>query len=155
MRFILLSFVILLFSCCPKIIPVKEIEKIVIKDSIIEKLRDTTIYIEIEKIINSNVTLTTDTSRLENKFSKSTAYVVNNLLYHNLEQKSANIPFKIEYVDRHHYSVRDSIINKTQIVEVNKLTTWQKVRLTLGNILLLLLGITLIFGAVKLKKYFL
>lgn len=131
-------------SCCRKITNNTTTEKIIIKDSIVERLRDTTIYIEVEKIVNNNIVQNSDTSVLNNKFSESTAYYHNGFLHHKLEQKAQKLPIEIKYVDRYHTIVNDSIIYKTNTIEVNKLTKWQNFRLVLGNIfgiaLILLVG---------------
>lgn len=45
-----------------------------------------------------------------------------------------------------------TLLNEQKTVEVNKLTRWQSVRITVGDISLALIGIALLFGAYKLFK---
>lgn len=127
-------------------------EKVVYKDRMVERIRDTTIYVEIEKTINTSVSLMVDTSILENSFSKSSAWVSDNLLYHNLEQKEQRLPTTIRWLDKYHFITKDSLVRETTIVEVNKLTKVQNFKIMLGNVfggILLLVLVYFLFRGYK------
>lgn len=99
-----ISIIIGLFvvSCTPKIV-----ERI--KTEIVEKevLRDTTIYVPFEKVVQKNVTLDT-LSILDSKLAHSEALISKGVLTHTLEQKAVEIPVKIVYKDKIK-TIRDSI----------------------------------------------
>lgn len=131
-------------------------EKIIYKDVVIEQMRDTIIYVEIEKVVNSSISLMVDTSILENKFATSSAWVTDNLLYHNLEQKEQQLPTRIRWLDRYHYVTRDSLIKEIETVEVNKLTKIQEFKIRLGNIfggIVLILLAYVVFHGYKMLNY--
>lgn len=81
-------------SCSPKIV-----ERV--KTEIVEKevLRDTTIFVPFEKVVQKNVTLDT-LSVLDSKLAHSEALISKGVLTHTLEQKAAQIPVKIVYKDK-------------------------------------------------------
>lgn len=90
----LLIIGIILSSCSPRIV-----EKV--RTEIVEKevLKDTTIYVPFEKVIQKNVTLDT-LSILDSKLAHSEALISNGVLTHTLEQKEVQIPVKIVYKDK-------------------------------------------------------
>ena len=90
----LLIIGIILSSCSPRIV-----EKV--RTEIVEKevLRDTTIYVPFEKVIQKNVTLDT-LSVLDTKLAHSEALISEAVLTHTLEQKEVQIPVKIVYKDK-------------------------------------------------------
>ena len=90
----LLIIGLILSSCSPRIV-----EKV--RTEIVEKeiLKDTTIYVPFEKVIQKNVTLDT-ISVLDSKLAHSEALISKGVLTHTLEQKEAQIPVKIVYKDK-------------------------------------------------------
>ena len=90
----LLIIGLILSSCSPRIV-----EKV--RTEIVEKevLKDTTIYVPFEKVIQKNVTLDT-LSILDSKLAHSEALISKGVLTHTLEQKEAQIPVKIVYKDK-------------------------------------------------------
>ena len=90
----LLIIGIILSSCSPRIV-----EKV--RTEIVEKevLKDTTIYVPFEKVIQKNVTLDT-LSILDSKLAHSEALISKGVLTHTLEQKEAQIPVKVIYKDK-------------------------------------------------------
>lgn len=93
---------LILSSCSPRIV-----ERV--KTEIVEKevLRDTTIYVPFEKVVQKNVTLDT-LSILDSKLAHSEALISKGVLTHTLEQKAVEIPVKIVYKDKIK-TIRDSI----------------------------------------------
>ena len=85
---------LILSSCSPRIV-----EKV--RTEIVEKevLKDTTIYVPFEKVVQKNVTLDT-LSILDSKLAHSEALISKGVLTHTLEQKEAQIPVKVVYKDK-------------------------------------------------------
>ena len=100
-------------------------ERVVTRDSIIVLLRDTVIYVEIERVTNSDAKHIKDTIYLENKYSYAYSYVLDSMLFMQLVQKQQSIPFRIQYSDKEHYSERDSVTTVVHTVEVNRQTKAQ------------------------------
>ena len=97
-----LIILLLAVSCSPKIV-----ERV--RTEIVEKevLRDTTIFVPFEKVLQKNVTLDT-LSVLDSKLAHSEAVISRGVLTHTLEQKQAEIPVKIVYKDKEKI-IRDSV----------------------------------------------
>lgn len=85
---------LILSSCSPRIV-----ERV--KTEIVEKevLKDTTIYVPFEKVVQKNITLDT-LSVLDSKLAHSEALISKGVLTHTLEQKAVEIPVKIVYKDK-------------------------------------------------------
>lgn len=94
MKKIIIVIGLFVVSCSPKIV-----ERV--KTEIVEKevLRDTTIYVPFEKVVQKNVTLDT-LSVLDSKLAHSEALISKGVLTHTLEQKEVDIPVKIVYKDK-------------------------------------------------------
>lgn len=136
-------------SCkAPKRVIVQE--KIVTRDSIIVLLRDTTIYVEIERVVNSDAKPIKDTIFLENKYSYAYSYVVDSILFMQLVQKQQELEFKLQYTDKERYSERDSITIQTLIQEVNRLTRAQSFWIVCGQIALAIFAIFFVISMIKL-----
>lgn len=112
--------VLLMIGCTAvKYVPIKGED--IIRTEYIEVVKDTIIYIEIEKESHSN---NLDTSRdtlsvLDNSYSISRAEYKRGHLNHTLKTKHHDsIPAKIQYKDK--IIVRDSIITNVVIEEVEK-----------------------------------
>lgn len=127
--------VVILLSCKTRQIPVF-IEKTV-TDSIY--LIDTLVEVKLEPYVVERYTSDT-ISHLEARYSSSTAKIDNGVLYHNLKQKDTivKINTKIEY--------RNKIIKEPVPYEVEKvvkvekkLSIWQRLSITAGNIFVILL----------------
>jgi len=124
-------------------------EKIITRDSVILLMRDTVVYVEIERGINTDVRYITDTVFLENKFATSKAYVVDSMLFMSLAQKQQTLPFRISYIDERIVSERDSVAVRTEIVEVNRLTTTQSFLIVCGKGLLWLIVVVIVFFIIR------
>jgi len=120
--FILLSLSVFV-SCKPRQIIIQE--RVVYRDSIVEVLRDTTVYVEIERVVNRDVVHIRDTIVIENRFSTAKAYTVDSLLFLELVQKNQELEFRLNYRERERFVERDSISSRTEIVEVNRRTKMQ------------------------------
>ena len=127
-------------------------DRVVTRDSVIVLLRDTTVYVEIERVVNSDVVRITDTVYLENRYSTSIAYVIDSMLFMQLVQKNQDLPFHIQYMDKERYSDRDSVTVMTDIVEVNRLTGTQTFFVTCGQITLVCLLIWIVLSLFSKKK---
>ena len=127
--------VVILLSCKTRQIPVF-IEKTV-TDSIY--LVDTLIEVKLEPYVVERYTSDT-ISHLETKYSSSTAKIDKGVLYHNLKQKDTivKINTKIEYRDK---VIKEPVPYEVEkIVKVEKkLSIWQRLSITVGNIFVVLL----------------
>ena len=130
----LLIIGLILSSCSPRIV-----EKV--RTEIVEKevLRDTTIYVPFEKVIQKNITLDT-ISILDSKLAHSEALISKGVLTHTLEQKETQIPVKIVYKDRIK-TITDSVRIKvpvkgdTTIKEVVPKWAWYLLSLFVGLVI--------------------
>lgn len=115
------SYILVILSICSIVLtisctPIKQVPITTVKtDSIFikEVLRDTVIMTKTEREYLQTETKDT-TSVLSTKIAHSTASIKNNRLYHTLEQKSDEIPIKIQYVDR----VVEKVITKTEEIPI-------------------------------------
>lgn len=127
--------VVILLSCKTRQIPVF-IEKTV-TDSIY--LIDTLVEVKLEPYVVERYTSDT-ISHLETKYSSSTAKIDKGVLYHNLKQKDTivKINTKIEYRDK---VIKEPVPYEVEkIVKVEKkLSIWQRLSITAGNIFVILL----------------
>lgn len=132
---IAILIVVILLSCKTRQIPVF-IEKTV-TDSIY--LVDTLIEVKLEPYVVERYTSDT-ISHLETKYSSSTAKIDKGVLYHNLKQKDTivKINTKIEYRDK---VIKEPVPYEVEkIVKVEKkLSIWQRLSITVGNIFVVLL----------------
>lgn len=126
---------VILLSCKTRQIPVF-VEKTVI-DSIY--LIDTLIEVKLEPYVVERYTSDT-ISHLETKYSSSTAKIDKGVLYHNLKQKDTivKINTKIEYRDK---VIKEPVPYEVEkVVKVEKkLSIWQRLSITVGNIFVVLL----------------
>lgn len=113
-----------------------------------------TAYVELPVIIEKVATLDT-ASVLENKFAKSEATVSAGILSHSLETKPVTLPVQVEtkIVYRDSLIYRDRI--QTQTVEVEKkLTAWQRTKMNLGTVALLIIALAIIYLIFLIFKHF-
>ena len=109
-----------------------------------------TAWLELPVIIEKVATLDT-ASVLENKYAKSEAFVSGGVLTHSLQTKSVKEPVSIQ----HEIVYRDSLVYRdrvqTQTVEVERqLTAWQRLRLSLGSVFLVLIVVATLYLSFKL-----
>ena len=118
---------------------------------ITETVHDTAV-VELPVIIEHNVTLDT-ASRLENAYARSEAVVSAGVLRHSLQTKPVKLPVAVEKKIIYRDSIRTQEIVVPETVEVEKpLTFWQKVKLKIGGIAIVM---TLLFGLYVSLKIFL
>lgn len=134
----LLIIGLILSSCSPRIV-----EKV--RTEIVEKevLKDTTIYVPFEKVIQKNVTLDT-LSILDSKLAHSEALISKGVLTHTLEQKEAQIPVKVVYKDKIKTitdSVRIEVPVKGDTIIKEVVPKWAWYLLTLSVISVIYAGI--------------
>ena len=109
-----------------------------------EFVRDTA-YIELPVIIEKRATLDT-ASTLENKYAKSEASVSGGVLHHSLETKPVREPVIVqnEIVYRDSLVYRDRVVREDVYIE-KELTWWQRFRLKLGTVSLILIVIAILY----------
>ena len=108
-----------------------------------------TAFVELPVIVERIQTQDT-TSTLENTYAKSAATVTAGILHHSLETKPVKVPVEVET----QIVYRDSLVYKdrieTQTVEVpRQLTWWQKTKMKLGVIFLILIIIAILYLILK------
>ena len=128
-----------------------------VRDSIyLEKIvyRDTTIYVKIKGenvVVFDTIYLNGEQIKVkkvfaENQFSKAFSWIDNDRLYLQLTQKDTTFIFNLKNALIEKDKIIKVLQSETKIVEVNKLTTIQKVHIFLGKILKYLLIIALLFA---------
>ena len=136
---------LLLFSCKTKYVPV---ETTITKT---ETVRDTVINVQLEKEY-IHVSVPDTISFLETKYAESTAiwHGGTSLLEHSISNKDVPIEVQLQYIDRE--TVKEVQIPYEVIKEVNvekDLTKWQKLRINIGNVLLIALSVVIIIFVFK------
>ncbi len=115
-------------------------------------LKDT-VYVELPVIVEKVQTLDT-VSMLENRFAKSEAAVSGGVLSHSLETKPVKEPVTVEkqIVYRDSLVYVDRVVTET--VEVAKpLTRWQRVRMRLGGVMIVLIVIAMLYLLFKFSNF--
>ena len=123
-KFAFIPMLLLFISCAPR--------------EVIRYVRDVSIKIERDTVVEAvlipfkdSVTIVDTVSVLENKYARTSAKWENSTLTHTLEIKPTPIEVKTKIIER-----VDSIPYEVErIKEVNRLTSWQKLRLDLFNFL--------------------
>jgi hypothetical protein len=114
-------------------------------------VKDTIIDVRLEHIRDS-VTVPDSTSYLTNKYAYSWAAIVDGMLTHSLGTWPGNIPVEVKYVER---VTRDSIPvpYEVRVIEYKEkaLTFWQDVRMTIGDISIILIIIAIGYFVFKKK----
>lgn len=104
-----------------------------------------TAFIELPVIVERVATLDT-VSVLENDFARSEAAIEGSTLRHSLETKPVSVPVEV----RTEIVCRDSLVYRDRVqtveVEVEKpLTAWQRLRLSLDGIFIILIVIAMLY----------
>ena len=104
-----------------------------------------TVWMELPVIVEKVATLDT-ASILENKYARSEASVSGGILSHSLETKPVKQPVAVESRE----IVRDSIVFRDRVVQEDiyiekQLNGWQKFRLKMGDVSLILIAIAILY----------
>ena len=148
LNYIMLS---LLLTACGTTRPVLEQDHTTVEVRTETRFVHDTAWVELPLIIEKIATPDT-TSTLENLYAKSEATITDGILTHSLQTKPVKQPVQIEVKE----TVRDSIIYRdrihTKTVEVEKrLTWWQKVRLDLGTLFIILIVVATLYIILKIN----
>ena len=132
-------------SACSTVrtLPVSDSTKVEVRTEV-KTIRDTA-WVELPVIVERVATLDT-ASVLENKYAKSAAFVSGGVLTHSLETKPVREPVSVESRE----IVRDSIVFRDRIVREDiyiekELTWWQRFRLKVGSVSLILIVIAILY----------
>ena len=122
--------------------------EIIIKDSIITKIKDTIIYVKIKPdtlfnvdtiIIINNKVINTPKSILQNEFSISEAWINNNKLKHNLVSKDTTLLFRLDN------ALKETEYYKNVVVKASQEETYVlKYKIKNKNKIILILSISLL-----------
>ena len=151
---------VLLSACGRKIITPAIIEKTIVKDSIVERVRDSVVTIPpdsawIKALLECDSLGQVHLKQLLSyksgaNINPPVVTVKENVLTALSKTDSINIYLRIK--DRYQYATTDNTKYEKEIIEVNRLTKWQGFQIILGKIFAILLLLLLGFGAYKTYK---
>lgn len=135
----------LCLSACGVVRPVLESDNTKVEVRVEREFVRDTAYIELPVIIEKRATLDT-ASTLENKYAKSEASVSGGVLTHFLSTKPVREPVIVqnEIVYRDSLVYRDRVVREDIYIE-KELTWWQRFRLKLGSVSLILIVIAILY----------
>lgn len=141
---ILLAFALCL-SACGVARPSLESDNTRVEVKTVERVVRDTAFIELPVIIEKVATLDT-ASTLENKYAKSEASVANGVLHHSLQTKPVRESVEVQIKE----IVRDSLVYRNRVVHEDiyiekELTWWQRLRLSIGTVSLILIVIAILY----------
>ena len=138
-------FLLLAATSCGSLQRVAEVDSTRVEVRTEVKTIHDTAWMELPVIVERVATLDT-ASVLENKYARSEASVSGGILSHSLETKPVKQPVAVESRE----IVRDSIVFRDRVIQEDiyiekQLNGWQKFRLRLGDVSLILIAIAILY----------
>ena len=138
-------FLLLAATSCGSLRRVAEVDSTRVEVRTEVKTIHDTAWMELPVIVERVATLDT-ASVLENKYARSEASVSGGILSHSLETKPVKQPVAVESRE----IVRDSIVFRDRVVHDDiyiekQLNGWQKFRLRMGDVSLILIAIAILY----------
>ncbi len=138
-------FLLLAATSCGSLRRVAEVDSTRVEVRTEVKTIHDTAWMELPVIVERVATLDT-ASVLENKYARSEASVSGGILSHSLETKPVKQPVAVESRE----IVRDSIVFRDRVVHEDiyiekQLNGWQKFRLRMGDVSLILIAIAILY----------
>ncbi len=138
-------FLLLAATSCGSLRRVAEVDSTRVEVRTEVKTIHDTAWMELPVIVEKVATLDT-ASVLENKYARSEASVSGGILSHSLETKPVKQPVAVESRE----IVRDSIVFRDRVIQEDiyiekQLNGWQKFRLRLGDVSLILIAIAILY----------
>lgn len=138
-------FLLLAATSCGSLRRVAEVDSTRVEVRTEVKTIHDTAWMELPVIVERVATLDT-ASVLENKYARSEASVSGGILSHSLETKPVKQPVAVESRE----IVRDSIVFRDRVVHEDiyiekQLNGWQKFRLRMGDVSLILITIAILY----------
>ena len=138
-------FLLLAATSCGSLRRVAEVDSTRVEVRTEVKTIHDTAWMELPVIVERVATLDT-ASVLENKYARSEASVSGGILSHSLETKPVKQPVAVESRE----IVRDSIVFRDRVIQEDiyiekQLNGWQKFRLRLGDVSLILIAIAILY----------
>ena len=138
-------FLLLAATSCGSLRRVAEVDSTRVEVRTEVKTIHDTAWMELPVIVERVATLDT-ASVLENKYARSEASVSGGILSHSLETKPVKQPVSVESRE----IVRDSIVFRDRVIQEDiyiekQLNGWQKFRLRLGDVSLILIAIAILY----------
>lgn len=138
-------FLLLAATSCGSLRRVAEVDSTRVEVRTEVKTIHDTAWMELPVIVERVATLDT-ASVLENKYARSEASVSGGILSHSLETKPVKQPVAVESRE----IVRDSIVFRDRVIQEDiyiekQLNGWQKFRLKLGDVSLILIAIAILY----------
>lgn len=138
-------FLLLAATSCGSLRRVAEVDSTRVEVRTEVKTIHDTAWMELPVIVERVATLDT-ASVLENKYARSEASVSGGILSHSLETKPVKQPVAVESreIVRNSIVFRDRVIQEDIYIE-KQLNGWQKFRLRLGDVSLILIAIAILY----------
>ena len=133
-------FLLLAATSCGSLRRVAEVDSTRVEVRTEVKTIHDTAWMELPVIVERVATLDT-ASVLENKYARSEASVSGGILSHSLETKPVKQPVAVEK----QIVYRDSLVIQEDIYIEKQLNGWQKFRLRLGDVSLILIAIAILY----------
>ena len=138
-------FLLLAATSCGSLRRVAEVDSTRVEVRTEVKTIHDTAWMELPVIVERVATLDT-ASVLENKYARSEASVSGGILSHSLETKPVKQPVAVESRE----IVRDSIVFRDRVIQEDiyiekQLNGWQKFRLRMGDVSLILIAIAILY----------
>lgn len=127
---VVINCLLVMSGCSPKVIPPTEVRdstRVIIREHLVHDSVFVQIPIEVEKIVTKS-----DSSHLENSYSKSDAWIDNDGdLHHTLESKpqKVKVPVDIPVTDTTTYKEHHEVPHTEYIEVEKKLTWWQQTQM--------------------------
>ena len=126
-------------------------DSVVIRETIV--YRDTLIPVPVKDSTSKDRTVPKDTARAETDLARAKAWLERDSLKLTISNKLSPIPpVKAKLPEKAKTELHTKTITEIKTIEVNRLTKWQKVMLSLGYVFIGICAVTVIFLIVQLLK---
>ena len=126
-------------------------DSVVIRETIV--YRDTLIPVPVKDSTSKDHTVPTDTARAETDLARAKAWLERDSLKLTISNKPSPIPpVKVKLPEKAKTELHTKTITEIKTIEVNRLTKWQKVMISLGYVFIGICAVIMIFLVVRLTK---
>ena len=126
-------------------------DSVVIRETIV--YRDTLIPVPVKDSTSKDRTVPKDTARAETDLARAKAWLERDSLKLTISNKQSPIPpVRAKLPEKAKTELHTKTITEIKTVEVNRLTKWQKVMISLGYVFIGICAVIMIFLVVRLTK---
>lgn len=126
-------------------------DSVVIRETMV--YRDTLIPVAVKDSTSKDRTVPTDTARAETDLARAKAWLERDSLKLTISNKPSPIPpVRAKLPEKARTELHTKTITEIKTVEVNHLTKWQKVMISLGYVFIGICAVTVIFLIVQLEN---